>query len=208
MSSSRPKGRACRRRPRRPSSGGTRASASRLSPASFRSLSRAVTTTLPRAHHGRGRAAGRCGHAGDALSVLVAPPRQVQVHPSEHRNPLLGPQGSGPQWEIAGGVARRDQSHALLGVQWELRYPVEIIGRIVLTVCVGAQWELPGDISPRRCGPALRFHRFRPARLAFCPDGGPYAFSLVRSSRLSRQSRRRPFRPSGSDCRFPLRNAA
>ena len=37
---------------------------------------------------------------------------------------------------------------------------------------VGVQWERPGAISPGRCGPVLRFPRFRPARLAFCPDGG------------------------------------
>src|ERR1035441_7046248 len=46
------------------------------------------------------------------------------------------------------------------------------LSKSVFEIAVGAQWELPGAISLRRCGPVLRFSRFRPARLAFCPDGG------------------------------------
>jgi hypothetical protein len=68
---------------------------------------------------------------------------------------------------------------------------------------VGVQWELPGAISPRRCGPVLRFLRCPPARLAFCPDGGIYAFLPVRSTRLFRRSRQRLFGPSGRASPFP-----
>jgi hypothetical protein len=75
------------------------------------------------------------------------------------------------------------------------------LSKSVFEIAVGAQWELPGAISLRRCGPVLRFSRFRPARLAFCPDGAIHAFSPVRSTRLSRSlseeacSRHHPHRP-------------
>jgi hypothetical protein len=94
--------------------------------------------------------------------------------------------------ESSGGAARPAARLApvRVGRRWELP------GR------VGVQWELPGAISPRRCGPVLRFSRFRPARLAFCPDGGyPWVLSGTVDSAvpgsLSEEacSRHHPHRP-------------